>query len=80
MVADAFYKKIDNWPRILSNDGQGLRRFSDFLEHCNTAMNSICYPSVLNDPDENQKILRKLPNHLTVRWSRIVNEWITEEE
>ena len=80
MVADAFRKRINNWPRILPNDGQGLRRFSDFLEHCNTAMNSIRYLSVLNDPDENQKILRKLPNHLAVRWSRIVDEWITEEE
>ena len=38
MVADAFRKKINNWPRILPNDGQGLRRFSDFLEHCNTAI------------------------------------------
>ena len=80
MVADAFRKRINNWPRILPNDSQGLRRFSDFLEHCNTAMNNIRYLSVLNDPDENQKILRKLPNYLAVRWSRIVDEWITEEE
>ena len=80
MVADAFCKRINNWPRILPNDSQGLRRFSDFLEHCNTAMNNIRYLSVLNDPDENQKILRKLPNYLAVRWSRIVDEWITEEE
>lgn len=46
---------------------------------CNNAINSICYLSVLNDPDENQKILKKLPNHLAVRWSWIIDEWITEE-
>lgn len=80
MVADAFRKKINNWPKILPNDGQALRRFSDFLEHCNTAMNTIHYLRVLDDPDENQKMLKKLPYHLTTRWSRIVDEWISEEE
>ena len=58
MVADAFRKKINDWPKIVPNDGQGLRKFSDFLEHCNTAMNTIHYLNVLNDPDENQKISR----------------------
>ena len=80
MVADAFRRKINEWPKIWSNDGQGLRKFSDFLEHCNTAMNTICYLNVLNDPEENQKILKKLPNYIASRWSRVVDHWITEEE
>ena len=67
------------WPRILLKDGPGLRRFSDFLQHCYTAMHSIKYLEVLNDPEENQKMLRKLPNHLVSRWSRIVDKWIGEE-
>jgi len=51
-VADAFRKRINSWPKIQPNDGQSLRKFSDFLEHCNT-MNTIQYLNVFNDPDEN---------------------------
>ena len=42
-------------------------------------MHSIKYLEVLNNPEENQKMLRKLPNHLVSRWSRIVDKWIGEE-
>lgn len=42
-------------------------------------MHSIRYLEVLNDPEENQRILRKLPNHLVSRWSRIVDKSIEEE-
>ena len=80
MVADAFRKKVNDWPKIAPNDGHALRKFSDFLEHCNTAMNTIRYLNVLDDPDENQKILKKLPNYLVARWSRIVDGWIADEE
>ena len=79
LVSNAYQKKISEWPRILPKDGPGLRRFSDFLQHCYTAMHSIKYLEVLNDPEENQKMLRKLPNHLVSRWSRIVDKWIGEE-
>jgi len=30
-VADAFRKRINSWPKIQPNDGQSLRKFSDFL-------------------------------------------------
>ena len=62
-----------------TKDGPGLKRFADFLQHCYTAMHSIKYLEVLNDPEENQKMLRKLPNHLVSRWSQIVDKWIGEE-
>ena len=79
LVSNAYRKKISEWPRILPKDGPGLRRFSDFLQHCYTAMHSIKHLEVLNDPEKNQKMLRKLPNHLVSRWSRIVDKWIGEE-
>ena len=60
-------------------DGPDLTSFSDFLQHCHTAMHSIKYLEVLNDPEENQRMLRKLPNHLVLRWSRIVHKWIEED-
>ena len=80
IVADAFRKRINDWPKIQPNDGPGLRKFSDFLEHCNTAMTTIHYLNVLNDPDENQKIIKKLPTNIVARWSRVVDEWIAEVE
>lgn len=80
IVADAYRKKINNWPKIPPNGGQGLRKFADFLQHCNTAMNTIQYLNVLNDPDENQKMIKKLPSHVVVRWSRVVDEWLGEDE
>ena len=79
LVSNAYRRKISEWPRILPKDGPGLRRFSDFLQHCHTAMHSIKYLEVLNDPEENQRMLRKLPNYLVSRWSRIVDKWIEEE-
>ena len=61
LVSHAYRKKIDEWPKISANDGTSLRRFSDFLEHCCTAMGQIKYLNVLDDLEENQKILKKLP-------------------
>ncbi len=79
LVSDAYRRKINDWPKIPANDGPALRKFSDFLENCNTAMTSIHYLSVLNDPDENQKMLKKLPAYLVARWSRIVDEALAKE-
>ena len=79
LMSNVYRKKIENWPKIAPNDGPGLRRFSDFLQHCRTAMESIEYLNVLNDPEENQKILNKLPSHLVNRWIRIVDRRIAED-
>jgi len=61
LVADAYRKKINEWPKIPPNDGTSLRKFSDFLIHCQTATNTMKYLKVLDDPDENQRMVRKLP-------------------
>lgn len=52
----------------------------DFLQHCHTAMNTIHYLNVLNDPDENQKMIRKLLTQVVLRWSQIVDEWLAASE
>ena len=31
-------------------------------------MNTIQYWKVLNDPEENQKIIKKRPSHVVTRW------------
>ena len=43
-------------------------------------MNTVEYLNILNDPEENQKMIRKLSSYLVTRWSRIVDEWVTLDE
>ena len=42
-------------------------------------MNKIHFLNLLNDPEENRKMLNKLPNYLVNRWGRIVDKRIGEE-
>ena len=74
-IADAFRIKLDNWPKISTRDGTGLRRLSDFLNQCQVAMISNQSLQILNDERENRKILNKLPEWLSHRWVRIVSDW-----
>ena len=80
LVADAYRKKINEWPKIPPNDGTSLRKFSDFLIHCQTAMDTVRYLDILDDPDENQRIVRKRPRYLIDRWSREVDRWLNRDE
>jgi len=80
LVADAYRKKINEWPKIPPNDGTSLRKFSDFLIHCQTATNTMKYLKVLDDPDENQRMVRKLPRYIIDRWSREVERWLNKDE
>jgi len=43
-------------------------------------MKTIQYLNVFNAPDEDQKIIHKLPSHLVARWSRVVDKWIAVNE
>jgi len=71
-VADAFRDKLEKWPRVADEDGEGLRRFADFLRQCQMAMSSVDGLNILSDQRENQRLLKKLPNFLVSRWARYV--------
>ena len=43
-------------------------------------MKEIMHLKALNDPEENQKMLCKLPRHLADRWTREVDRWLSKEE
>ena len=43
-------------------------------------MKEIKYLSALNDPEENYRMLRKLPRNLAERWTREVDRWLSMEE
>ncbi|XP_060575232.1 uncharacterized protein LOC132732747 [Ruditapes philippinarum] len=75
ILANAFRDKLERWPKVAARDGQGLRRFSDFLRQCETAMRSISSLSCLDDDRENRKLLVKLPEWVVTRWNRSVVQW-----
>lgn len=66
-IADAHRKNISKWPRIQPNDGATLHKYSDFLLHCQTAAKEIHYLKILDGPDENQKMAKKID-----QWTREV--------
>ena len=78
-IGEAYLKQIRNWPKISPNDGPGLRDFSDFLEHCRTAMSNIQYLDILNSAAENKTMYLKLPTYLVQKWSEIVKEWVSRK-
>ncbi|KAK3754647.1 hypothetical protein QZH41_001706 [Actinostola sp. cb2023] len=72
VIASAYRKKLQSWPKITSGDAKGLRKYADFLVHCEKAMEKISSLHVLNDDQENQKMVTKIPKWLINRWSREV--------
>ena len=72
IVANAFRSKLDSWPKINVKDSEALLWFSDFLKQCMSAMQTITGLNILNDSQENRKMLSKLPDWLVSRWNRQV--------
>ena len=72
IVQRAFRKMIKLWPKISPKDYIGVQCFSDFLNSCCDAVPFVPSLCILNDCEENQKILQKLPDWITSRWNRAV--------
>ena len=74
IVAEAFRTKIESWPRIPNKGKVELRSYADFLKQCQAAKQEMDELRILDDPRENKKMLQKLPEWLTLRWSRKAHE------
>ncbi|KAG1968718.1 nek6 [Pimephales promelas] len=74
IVQRAFRDKLMKWPKIAANDPIALREFADFLQGCVEAIPHVKGLGILNDCEENHKLLKKLPEWMVRRWSRIVVE------
>lgn len=72
LVASAFRKKLENWPKIGERDGKALQSFSDLLEQVCVAKRSYKSLEILSDEFENKKLLQKLPSGLVNKWIEIV--------
>ncbi|XP_065097354.2 uncharacterized protein [Paramisgurnus dabryanus] len=79
-IQRAFREKLINWPRIPSKDAEGLRRFSDFLNACKDAMPHVKGLDILNDWEENRKLVHKLPDWAALRWNRQVTQSLNENQ
>lgn len=78
VVQRAYREKLNKWPKIASKEYVKLREFSDFLQTCSDAMPHVKGLQVLNDCEENQKMLVKLPDWITSRWNRYVTEQLDQ--
>lgn len=76
-IAKAYRDKLQTWPKIGTKDSFDLREFVDFLRSCEAAMVHIKALEILNDCNENRKILTKLSDWLAERWNKMAVE---EEE
>ena len=60
-VSSAYMRKLTSWPTLKYDDGPALKSLSIFLRACNSAMKTISYLAVLNQPPNMQSVVQKLP-------------------
>ncbi|XP_039679755.1 uncharacterized protein LOC120573907 [Perca fluviatilis] len=72
IIQKAFRDKLMRWPKINTNDPLALQEFADFLQGCTEAIPHVKGLAILNDCEENHKLLKKLPEWIVRKWSRIV--------
>ena len=60
-VSSAYMGKLTSCPALKYDDGPALKSLSIFLRACNSAMKTISYLAVLNQPPNMQSVVQKLP-------------------
>ena len=75
VVTFAFRDKLENWPKIPSNDFRSLEKFSDFLKEVQSKLSVLNTLDVLNDPKENYKMLKVLPQWMVNKWADKIAEY-----
>ncbi|KAK3737845.1 hypothetical protein QZH41_004783 [Actinostola sp. cb2023] len=75
VVAEAFRRKLENWPRINPRDGTALREYADFLKTCELAMYTVEDLETLNKEHDNRKLLKTLPNWAHPKWGSRVKAY-----
>ncbi|XP_039907300.1 uncharacterized protein LOC120746094 [Simochromis diagramma] len=78
IIQKAFRDKLTRWPKISANDPLALREFGDFLKGCSEAIPHVKGLAILNDCEENHKLLKKLPEWIVRKWSQIVVDELDE--
>ncbi|XP_041460914.1 uncharacterized protein LOC121412065 [Lytechinus variegatus] len=71
----AYTRKLCSWPGIESKDASGLRDFSDFLQKVLSAKTKVKNLGILDFPQENAKLVAKLPQYLEDEWREEIDSW-----
>ena len=77
VVSAAFTKRLAEWPKISDRDAAGMRSFGDFLEQVVAAKATVDTLGILDYPQENVKMLEKLPVYLERQWREEIDRWQT---
>ena len=79
IIAQAYVKRVLEWPAIKSDKGQALDEFAFFLREYQYAVEDVKCMQV-SEYSENLKIIRKLPYYLHDKWRNIVYDLKTRKE
>ena len=80
VVTFAFREKLERWPKIADKDHQALQKFSDFLKHIQSNLTELNTVDVLDDPKENYKMLKLLPQWCVNKWADRIETYQEEYE
>ena len=73
IVAQAFREKLDSWPAVKANDGEGLRKLADFTRQTVVASKVVGQMGILDDAQYQKNLLSRLPQWLMRKWAQIVD-------
>ncbi|PIK47780.1 hypothetical protein BSL78_15359 [Apostichopus japonicus] len=79
VISRAFLGKLENWPKINGRDSAGLKRLSNFLDEICAAKGSIHDLGILDYPQENYKIIAKLPLYIESKWRTVIMKYNNNE-
>lgn len=72
-IANGYIEKMDNWPSIKSDDGDGLQDLSIFLLDCHHHLENMSSANQLQNPRQIMGVINKLPYRLRERWRRFTH-------
>jgi len=73
VIADAYIKKVFEWPAITKDDPKALREFSCFLTECMNAVETTNSSPFLAS-SENVRLMKKLPHYHGLEWRCISSQ------
>lgn len=79
IIQHAFRQKLASWPKVQHKDAVGLRDFSYFLNAYQDAMPHVEGLQILNNCEENQKLVQKLLEWAASLWNRQVTQSLREK-
>lgn len=74
LIAQAYVKKVMEWPLIKADNAKALDEFAIFLRECQYAVENVEAAGVLEYSENLKAIIKKLPYYLHEKWRNMVYE------